>query len=459
MTNIQETGAKAPCLLLVEDDPGLRSQLRWALHDFDVHVAEDRVTALEQLQAVKPNVVVLDLGLPPDPNGATEGLAILESILSDRPETKVIVSSGNEARQNAVEAVRLGAYDFYPKPVDMDVLKLIIERALRLQELEQENRRLSTQSTESPFADLITSSPKMLKVCETIRRVATADVRVMLTGESGTGKEVLARALHAASERASKPFIAINCAAIPENLLESELFGHEKGSFTGAVKQTIGKIEQANGGTLLLDEIGDMPLPLQAKLLRFLQERVIERIGGRNQIELDVRVVSATNQDLGNMIKTGEFREDLYYRLEEVGVHIPALRERDGDAVLLANFFLQQFAGNRKKSFRGFTKDAIAAINAYHWPGNVRELENRIKRASVLADGKFIGLEDLDINVRDSAKAVPTLREARDAAEHEAVTLALSMAQGNLTTAAKVLNVSRPTLYDLMKNHDLKAEN
>ncbi|MEX2615418.1 MAG: PEP-CTERM-box response regulator transcription factor [Alphaproteobacteria bacterium] len=459
MTKNQENGVKAPSLLLVEDDPGLRSQLRWALDDFDVHVAEDRVTALEQLQAVKPNVVVLDLGLPPDPNGATEGLAILESILSDRPETKVIVSSGNEARQNAVEAVRLGAYDFYPKPVDMDILKLIIDRALRLQELEQENRRLSTQSTESPFDELITSSPKMLKVCETIRRVATADVRVMLTGESGTGKEVLARALHAASERAGKPFIAINCAAIPENLLESELFGHEKGSFTGAVKQTIGKIEQANGGTLLLDEIGDMPLPLQAKLLRFLQERVIERIGGRSQIELDVRVVSATNQDLESMIKTGEFREDLYYRLEEVGVHIPALRERDGDAVLLANYFLQQFGGNRKKSFRGFTKDAIAAISAYHWPGNVRELENRIKRASVLADGKYIGLEDIDIDVRDSAKAVPTLREARDAAEHEAVKLALSLAQGNLTTAAKVLNVSRPTLYDLMKNHDLKVEN
>jgi two-component system, NtrC family, response regulator len=458
VTNTQENGAQAPSLLLVEDDPGLRSQLRWALDEFDVHVAEDRNSALEQLRAVKPNVVVLDLGLPPDPNGATEGLAILEAILSDRPETKVIVSSGNEARQNAVEAVRLGAYDFYPKPVDVDVLKLIIDRALRLQVLEQENRRLSMHATESPFDDLITSSPKMLKVCETIRRVAAADVRVMLMGESGTGKEVLARALHAASERAGKPFIAINCAAIPENLLESELFGHEKGSFTGAVKQTIGKIEQANGGTLLLDEIGDMPLPLQAKLLRFLQERVIERIGGRTQIELDVRVVSATNQDLENMIKTGEFREDLYYRLEEVGVHIPALRERDGDAVLLANYFLQQFSGNRKKSFRGFTKDAIAAMTAYHWPGNVRELENRIKRATVLADGKYIGLDDIDIEVRDSAKTVPTLREAREAAEYEAVKQALSMAQGNLTTAAKVLNVSRPTLYDLMKNHDLKTE-
>mgnify|MGYP003626471275 CR=1 FL=1 len=458
MTKNQNSGAQAPSLLLVEDDPGLRSQLRWALDEFDVHVAEDRNTALEQLSALKPNVVVLDLGLPPDPNGATEGLGILESILSDRPETKVIVSSGNEDRQNAVEAIRLGAYDFYPKPVDVDVLKLIIDRALRLQELEQENRRLSVKSTESPFDELITSSPKMLKVCETIRRIAAADVRVMLMGESGTGKEVLARALHAASERAGNPFIAINCAAIPENLLESELFGHEKGSFTGAVKQTIGKIEQANGGTLLLDEIGDMPLPLQAKLLRFLQERVIERIGGRSQIELDVRVVSATNQDLENMITTGEFREDLFYRLEEVGVHIPALREREGDAVLLANYFLQQFSSNRKKPFRGFTKEAVAAITAYHWPGNVRELENRIKRATVLADGKYIGVDDIDIDIRDAAKAIPTLREARDAAEYEVVKLALATAQGNLTTAAKVLNVSRPTLYDLMKNHNLKAD-
>jgi two-component system NtrC family response regulator len=383
----------------------------------------------------------------------------LEDILALQPNTKVIVSSGNEDRANAVEAIRLGAYDFYPKPVDVDVLKLIIDRARRLFDLEQEHQRLSALEPDSALDGIITASPQMYKVCNTLRRVATADVSVLLTGESGTGKEVLARALHAYSARAKGPFIAINCAAIPENLLESELFGHERGSFTGAVKRTIGKVEKANGGTLLLDEIGDMPLPLQAKLLRFLQERVIERIGGRSLIELDVRVVSATNQDLKMKIEAGEFREDLYYRLEEVGIPIPALRERDGDAVLLANYFLQRFMRDMKKSFRGFTKEATNAIASYQWRGNVRELENRLKRAIVLADGKFIGIDDLDIDLTRDTIKIPTLRQVRDVAEHDAVKRALEISRGNMTVAAKVLDVSRPTLYGLMKNHELKLEN
>ncbi len=444
-------------LLLVEDDPGLRSQLRWALDEFDVHLAENREAAVKTFQDVKPAVVVLDLGLPPDPNGASEGLATLGEILAYRPNTKVIVSSGNEERVNAVEAVRLGAYDFYPKPVDVDVLRLIIDRASKLYQLEEDNQRLSRNQEEEPLNGVIGSSPQMIKVCDAIRRIATSDVSVLLTGESGTGKEVLARALHESSIRASESFIAINCAAIPENLLESELFGHEKGAFTGAIRRTIGKIEQAQGGTLLLDEIGDMPLPLQAKLLRFLQERLIERVGGREQIELDVRVISATNQDLKTMIGSGDFREDLFYRLEEVGVHIPSLRERDGDAVLLAKFFLQRFTASLNKPFRGFTKEALGAIAAYDWPGNVRELENRMKRAIVLAEGKFIGAEDLDIDLGQNATQIPTLRQAREAAEHDAIVRALKLSQKNLTAAAKVLGVSRPTLYDLMKTHKLNA--
>lgn len=444
-------------LLLVEDDPGLRSQLRWAFDEFDVHLAEDRESAIKVMREVEPPVVVLDLGLPPDPNGASEGLAALEEILSMRPNTKVIVSSGNEERINAVEAVRIGAYDFYPKPVDVEVLRLIIDRANRLRLLEEDNQRLSRTQEDTPLNGVIAASPQMLKVCDSIRRIATSDVSVLLTGESGTGKEVLAKALHDSSMRASGPFIAINCAAIPENLLESELFGHEKGAFTGAVRRTTGKIEQAQGGTLLLDEIGDMPLQLQAKLLRFLQERMIERVGGREQIELDVRVVSATNQDLKTMIDGNGFREDLFYRLEEVGVHIPSLREREGDAVLLAKFFLQRFMISLKKSFRGITKDGLAAISAYDWPGNVRELENRMKRAMVLADGKYIGAEDLDIDFGENAAQIPTLRQAREAAEHDAIVRALKMSQKNLTAAAKVLGVSRPTLYDLMKTHNLTA--
>ncbi|GAA0596679.1 PEP-CTERM-box response regulator transcription factor [Caenispirillum bisanense] len=442
-----------PILMLVEDDEGLAKQLKWALADtYEVHVAGDRAAALATARRVEPKVVVLDLGLPPDPNGATEGLGILKDLLSFRPWLKIIVSSGNAERVHALEAVRDGAYDIYPKPVDIDTLRMIVARAMQLAELEEENRRLAAARERGPMAEVIAESPKMLDVLRMIERVAPSDVNVLLTGESGTGKEVLARALHRCSGRVDGPFIAINCAAIPENLLESELFGHEKGAFTGAVKTTPGKIEQADGGTLFLDEIGDMPHPLQVKLLRFLQERVIERVGGRSQIAVNVRVIAATNADLQALIHDGRFREDLYYRLDEVGVHIPPLRERPGDATLLARFFLSRYAREMKRPVRGFTADAVTAIAGYDWPGNVRELENRVKRALVLADGVLITAADLRLN----AAEFPTLRMAREEAEMEAVSKALCVADNNVSAAAKLLGVSRPTLYDLMRTLRLR---
>ncbi|MCA1941420.1 MAG: PEP-CTERM-box response regulator transcription factor [Caenispirillum bisanense] len=442
-----------PILMLVEDDEGLAKQLKWALSDaWDVQVANDRAAALATARRCEPQVVVLDLGLPPDPNGATEGLAVLKDLLSFKPWLKIIVSSGNADRVHALEAVRNGAYDIYPKPVDIDTLRLIVERAMQLAELEAENRRLAAARETGPMIDVIAESPKMLDVLRMVERVAPSDVNVLLTGESGTGKEVLARALHRCSGRSGGAFVAINCAAIPENLLESELFGHEKGAFTGAVKTTPGKIEQADGGTLFLDEIGDMPHPLQVKLLRFLQERVIERVGGRSQIAVDVRVVAATNADLQALIRDGRFREDLYYRLDEVGVHIPPLRDRPGDATLLARFFLGRYAREMKRPVRGFTADAVTAIAGYEWPGNVRELENRVKRALVLADGPMIAATDLRLEAAD----FPTLRMAREEAEMEAVSKALCVADNNVSAAAKLLGVSRPTLYDLMRSLRLR---
>ncbi len=445
-------------LLVVEDDPGLQSQLRWALSDGgEVLVADDRAGALALLRREAPAVVVLDLGLPPDTNGASEGLAALSDILALQPATKVIIASGNEDRENAVKAIGLGAYDFYPKPVDIDVLSLIIERAWRLYELEEERRRLLKARETSPLAGIVAASSAMIKVCRAVERIATSDVSVLLTGESGTGKEVLAHALHGLGARAEQPFVAINCAAIPETLLESELFGHEKGAFTGAVKQTVGKIEQADRGTLFLDEIGDMPLVLQAKLLRFLQDRTIERIGGRKKITVDLRIVSATNQDLASQMADGRFREDLFYRINEVGIDIPPLRERTGDAVLLANFYLRRFNRSFERVIKGFTGDALAAIAGHPWPGNVRELENRMKRAMVMADGKLISAADLDLRDDAAPNVFPTLKQLRERAEFDAVTQALALARDNVSQAAKLLGVSRPTLYDLMRQFRLKT--
>ncbi|MGB1110966.1 MAG: PEP-CTERM-box response regulator transcription factor, partial [Gammaproteobacteria bacterium] len=371
-------------LLIVEDDQGLQSQLKWAFDEVEVLTAEDRASAIAQLRRGNPQVVTLDLGLPPDPDGTSEGFATLEEILQLAPETKVIIATGNDQRDNAVRAIGAGAYDFIEKPVDPEILNLIAQRAFRLHELEGRNRELARRGAQSPLDGVIASSESMLKVCRTIEKVAPTDATVLILGESGTGKELMARAVHDLGRRSSGPFVAINCAAIPENLLESELFGYEKGAFTGAAKQTKGKIEYANGGTLFLDEVGDLPQPLQSKLLRFLQERVIERVGGRQEIPIDVRVVCATHQKLDELISDGRFREDLFYRISEITVRIPALREREGDAVLIARSLLEKYARGNGGSVRGFSTDATAAIESHSWPGNVRELENRIKRAAIM---------------------------------------------------------------------------
>lgn len=443
-------------LLIVEDDAGLQSQLRWCFENFDVVVAGDRNSAITELRRHEPAVVTLDLGLPPDPTNASEGLATLEEILRLAPHTKVIVVTGNEDRENAVKAVALGAYDFYQKPVDAEILSLIVERAYRLFELESENRRLWGKLERSPLTGLIGSSPELLKVCRTVEKIAPTDVTVLILGESGTGKELLARAIYSLGGRAEGNFVAINCAAIPETLLESELFGYEKGAFTGAGKQTKGKIEYADGGTLFLDEVGDLPLSLQGKLLRFLQERVIERVGGRQEIPVDVRVVCATHQDLTGLIREGLFREDLYYRISEITVEVPPLRRRQGDAVVLAMEFLQRFSKTNGRAARGFSKDGLAALESYAWPGNVRELENRVKRAVIMAEGAQITAEDLELGVPESERIPFNLREVREEAERRALSRALSIVEGNLTRAAEILGVTRPTLYALLDKYQMR---
>ncbi len=445
-------------LLIVEDDPGLQNQLKWSFEDFEVVVAGNREDALVHLRRHEPPVITLDLGLPPDADGAKEGLATLEQVLELAPDTKIIVVTGNEDRNNAVNAIGMGAYDFYQKPIDPEILGLIVDRAYHVYALEQENRKLLRQHGESPLQGIVASSPQMLKVCRTIEKVAPTDVTTLLLGESGTGKEILARALHDLSARSTKRFVAINCAAIPENLLESELFGYEKGAFSGATKQTIGKIECADGGTLFLDELGDLPMSLQAKLLRFLQERVIERVGGRKEIPVDVRVVCATHQDLPNLIQDGAFREDLYYRVSEITVRIPGLREREGDVALIARSLLTKYLSeqNGKKKLRGFSQDAITAMESYPWPGNVRELENRIKRAAIMAESNLITPEDLELAESQQKPLALNLRKVRDEAELNAVLRALNLYDGNVSKAAELLGVSRPTLYDLMNKHEIK---
>ncbi|GFE74292.1 PEP-CTERM-box response regulator transcription factor [Novosphingobium sp. TCA1] len=448
-----------PKLLVVEDDAGLQAQLKWAYEDFDVVVAGDRASALAALRVEMPDVVTLDLGLPPDPDGTTEGFAVLDEIMALKPDTKVIVASGHEARESALQAIARGAYDFYRKPVDIDALGLIVRRALELHRLEEENRRLASrvEKDEKVLGRLITAAPEMIRVARTIERVANTNVSVMLLGASGTGKELLARGLHEASGRARREFVAINCAAIPENLLESELFGHEKGAFTGAVKTTPGKIEQAAGGTLFLDEVGDIPLQLQVKLLRFLQERVIERVGSRESIPVDTRIVCATHQDLEAMIGEGRFREDLFYRLAEIVVRIPALAERPGDATLLAKALLHRYAGEMNPGVRGFSADALAAIDAWRWPGNVRELENRVKRAVIMADEKLVSAADLDLADPDEQVVnALNLKTAREQADRKVIRHALARSEGNISSTAKMLGISRPTLYDLLKQYDLQ---
>ena len=445
-----------PVLLVVEDDEGLQRQLKWAYDGYQVVAAGDRAAAVEALRAHEPAVVTLDLGLPPDPDGVEEGFATLQEILRLKPDTKVIVATGHGARESALKAISLGAYDFYKKPVDIDDLGLIVARAFHLHEIEQENRRLEDGGS-TVLGSIITSAPEMQKVAKTIERVASADVSVMLLGASGTGKELLARAVHEKSGRKGE-FVAINCAAIPENLLEAELFGYERGAFTGAVKSNVGKIELAEGGSLFLDEVGDIPLPLQVKLLRFLQERVIERIGGRQPIAVDTRIVCATHQDLEGMIADGRFREDLYYRLAEIVVKIPSLVERPGDAALLARHFVNRFGRELNPKVQALSPEALAAIDAYGWPGNVRELENRIKRAVIMAEGRSIGADDLDLpGAAAEEPDLINLRAAREVADRRAIRHAMSRTDNNISGAAKLLGISRPTLYDLLKQYRLQA--
>jgi len=448
-----------PVLLVVEDDEGLQRQLKWAYDGYRVVVAGDRDSAIEALRLHEPAVVTLDLGLPPNPDGTDEGFLTLQQLLALKPDTKIVVASGHGARESAMKAIALGAYDFYRKPVDIDELGLIVARAFHLHGIEEENRRLEQSSGSAVLGSIITAAPEMLKVARTIERVASTNVSVMLLGASGTGKELLARAVHERSARASGAFVAINCAAIPENLLEAELFGYERGAFTGAVKSNIGKIEMAEGGTLFLDEVGDIPLPLQVKLLRFLQERVIERIGGRQAIDVDTRIVCATHQNLDSMIGEARFREDLYYRLAEIVVKIPSLAERAGDCVLLARHFANLFAREMNPKVQGLSPDALAAIDAYAWPGNVRELENRIKRAVIMADGKMVTAADLDLpGIAGAGGDLPiNLRAAREVADRKVIRQALSRTDNNISGAAKLLGISRPTLYDLLKQYQLTA--
>jgi two-component system, NtrC family, response regulator len=449
------TGPVRPKLLVVEDDAGLARQLRWAYEAYEVVIAGDRAAAIEALRAEEPAVVTLDLGLPPDPDGTTEGFATLAEILALKPDTKVIVASGHDARESALEAIARGAWDFYAKPVDIDTLGLIVARAFHVHAIEAENARLAAAGQgETVLGGIVTADPAMQKVARTVERVAQTDVSLLVLGASGTGKELVARGLHAASRRAKAPFVAINCAAIPETLLESELFGHEKGAFTGAVRTVEGKIEQAQGGTLFLDEIGDVPLPLQVKLLRFLQERVVERIGGRRPIPVDVRIVCATHRDLQAMVAEGGFREDLWYRLAEMVVTLPPLADRAGDAVLLARWFLRRHGPAINPQVKGLAPDAADAIAAYGWPGNVRELENRIKRAVIMADGKQLTAADLDLGAGGEAEPL-NLRAVREAADRRAIGAALARADGNISATARMLGISRPTLYDLLKSYGL----
>jgi two-component system, NtrC family, response regulator len=449
-------------LLVVEDDEGLQSQWRWAFDDFEVSVAGDRIEAIRLLRRNQPGVVLLDLGLPPDPGGVTEGLATLSEILSLTPATRVIIVTGDDDRANAIKAIALGAYDFHQKPADQELLALLVQRAYHVYELEVENYRLQQHDQMMPLKGIVTTSPQMLKVCRTIEKIASSNITTLLLGASGTGKELCARALHELSPRAQNPMVAINCAAIPSNLLESELFGYEKGAFTGAAKQTPGKIEYADGGTLFLDEIGDLPMELQAKLLRFLQERVVERIGGRKLIPVDVRILCATHQNLQDLIAKGLFREDLFYRISDMVLDIPPLKQREGDILVLAKSFLAQWSREYKTSPLDFSPQAIAAMEAYDWPGNVRELESRVKRGIILAEGGQISADDLELGgtimpmTAAMGPSLQTLKAAREEAERSAVIRAMGASNQNISDAANVLGITRPTLYTLLEKLGIK---
>ena len=446
-------------ILIVEDDEGLQSQLKWHFDDFDTTIVTAG-TVLEALTAVhqyQPRVVIQDLGLPPDAEGVSEGFRSIGEILSISPGSKIIVVTGKNEHRNALKSISLGAFDFYFKPVDTDRLDHVVERAFHMAQLEWENGQRSHRS--DPLPGVITANTQMRNICRMVEKIAQTKITATLVGESGTGKEVLARAIHTQSAGRDRAFVAINCAAVPENLMESELFGYEKGSFTGATKGNIGKIEQAVGGTLFLDEIGDMPLLLQAKLLRFLQERIIERVGGRQEIKVELRVVCATNRNLEQMVKDGTFREDLFYRICEIVVDIPPLRERGNDAILIANHMLNRYGHEIAFKQMHFSEEAILAISNYSWPGNIREVENRVKRAVVLAENTVIQLQDLAIVAITTKPLAINLKVARRHAEVEAIHSALELCQRNISAAAKLLGVTRPTLYDMMKKYNLSNDN
>ncbi|KKC99142.1 MULTISPECIES: PEP-CTERM-box response regulator transcription factor [Photobacterium] len=445
-------------LLVIEDDPGIQKQLKWCFPQYEVVMADDRKSAITALRRYEPKVVTLDLGLPPDEANASEGLAILQEILALAPYTKIIVITGNDDKANALKAIELGAHDFYHKPIDDDILAVIIDRAFVVAKLESENLNLRQSSLEAN--GFIGNSPQIQQVCRMIERIAPTEITTLILGESGTGKEVIARAIHAKGPRADKPFIAINCASIPEHLLESELFGFEKGAFTGAHKTTAGKIECADGGTLFLDEIGDMPYPLQAKILRFLQEKVIERVGGRHEIPVDVKIICATHQNLEQMMTDKTFREDLFYRISEITIHNPPLRDRDQDILILARYFLQQANQQSPRKISGFTDDAIRAMLQHNWPGNIRELQNKVKSAVIMSDNKFISSLDLALQpIEDDLEPMAfNLRQVREAAEKQAIAKALSLSNGNMSHTANILGITRPTLYSLMDKYTVKNE-
>ena len=445
-----------PYLLIVDDEEVIRDQLKWALYDeYTTILAEGRESALEQVKAKKPPLILLDLGLPPSPRSAEEGLKALEEILSEDRDAKVIVVTGNQERTNALKAIEKGAFDYFTKPPDMEEVRVVLKRALHILSLEKENAELKKLTHREPFEEILGESSAMQEIFKTIRKVATTDVSALIAGESGTGKELVAKAVHRLSNRARGPFIAINCGAIPENLLESELFGHERGAFTGAHAQVKGKFEYAHGGTLFLDEIGELPQTLQVKLLRFLQEHSIERVGGRQPIPVNVRILAATNRDLTEDIKAGRFREDLYYRVGVVTLSIPPLRDRGNDLILLAKSFLQKFSAEYRKPFKGFHSEALAAIESHPWPGNVRELENRLKRAVIISEGKSITPSDLELEAPSSVARLKTLKEIREGAEEDHARKALEKYNGNISKAAKELGISRPTFHELIKKYNI----
>lgn len=442
-------------LLIVDDDKGIQKQLKWSLSDYEAVLADDRESAIAAVRRHEPKVVTLDLGLPPDAANASEGLAALEEILKIAPHTKVIVITGNDDRENALKAISLGAYDFYQKPIEPEVINIIIARAYSVASIEEENRHM--RAVGGNDIGIIGNSESIERLRMMVKRIAPTQITALLLGESGTGKEVTANAVHLASDRVKKPFVAINCASIPETLLESELFGFEKGAFTGAVRTTKGKIECAEGGTLFLDEIGDMPFNLQAKLLRFLQEKKIERLGGRQEIDVDVRVVCATNQNLEEMVANKTFREDLFYRVSEITLNIPPLRDRDEDVLILAQFFLQRYSQEYKSNVKGFSDDGLSAIKAHKWPGNIRELQNKVKSSVIMATGTQVTSIDLGFfdHTEKDLELNLNLRQVREQAESIAIQKAYALTEGNMSKCAELLGVTRPTLYSLIEKYTL----